>query len=61
MSEGDDHVRSSKGVCAAATAEVPEQRSHVLYIGGPWCLPTGIERATLLPCSGVARSKEKRT
>jgi len=61
VSEGDDHVRSGKGVCAAATAEVPEQRSHVLYIGGPSCLPTGTERATLLLSSGVARSKGKWT
>jgi hypothetical protein len=60
-SVGDDHLRSSTRECAATTAEVPEQRSHVLYIGGPSCPPTGTERATLLPSWGVARSKEKRT
>jgi hypothetical protein len=58
---GDDQVRPSTRVCVVTTAEVSQQRSRVLHIGGPSCLPTGTEGATLLPSSGVARSEEKRT
>ena len=61
MSVGDDYVRPGTRDCAVTTAEVPEQRSRVLHIGGPSCLPTGTERATLLLSSGVARSKGKWT